>query len=43
MAKIFKDRRGTGGWRVEHTRGEDLEVAFFGGPGARERAIPDRQ
>jgi hypothetical protein len=39
MAKLFKDRRGTGGWRIEYTRGEDLEVAFFGGPGARERAI----
>jgi hypothetical protein len=39
MAKLFEDRPGTGEWRVEHSRGEDIEVAFFGGPKARERAI----
>jgi hypothetical protein len=42
IAKLFKDRVALGDWRVERVRvGGDgeVEIAIFGGPAARQRAI----
>ena len=39
-AKLFRDRRHTGDWRVEKLAedGESIEIAIFSGPDAKERA-----
>ena len=39
-AKVFEDREAPGDWRVERVDDDGgIEVAIFGGPNARERAI----
>ena len=39
-AKLFRDRKHTGDWRVEKLDEDGTsEIAIFSGPGARERAI----
>ncbi len=39
-AKVFEDRKSPGDWRVEKFDNDGgAEVAIFGGPNARERAI----
>ena len=39
-AKLFRDRKHTGDWRVEKMDEDgSSEIAIFSGPGARERAI----
>jgi hypothetical protein len=39
-AKLFRDRKQTGNWRVEKLDEDGTsEIAIFSGPGARERAI----
>jgi hypothetical protein len=40
-ATLFRDREHPGDWRVERFQddGESIDVALFGGPDAKERAI----
>jgi hypothetical protein len=40
IAKLFKDRVALGDWRVERVGNDgEVEIAIFGGPAARRRAI----